>query len=221
MENVSVRTRRLGGVAGIVAALVMIPAYVAGSPEVPATTEEAAAYYEQAAVFIAANGWLPIVHLIGFMLLLGVLSSVLRAASPQNSALRTSAIGAGFVFITLTAAGLAAEVAFAAAALRFPDITSEGFLAPVLLTLATWLYHFCQVATAVLIFGTAVLSYTSGAFPRWFAYLSIPFIVLALLHTWLPYSYWSAIAGVVWFVILSLLLLVAPKNTATVQPATS
>jgi hypothetical protein len=221
MDTTSLRTRRLGGVFGIVAALAMIPAYVVGSPEVPASTDEAAAYYEEAALFVSANGWLPILHLIGLMLFLGVLAAVLRGAAPQGMAWRTAAIGGGFVWVALTAAGFAAEVAFPAAVLRFPDVAEAGFLAPLMLTVASWLYHFCQVGAAVLMIGTAVLSYTSGAFPRWFAYVSIPFIALALLHTWLPYSWWSAVAGLGWLVIASLLLFAAPKADTTVRPATS
>lgn len=220
MDTVSLRTRRIGGALGIVAALAMIPAYVVGSPEVPASTDEAAAYYEQAALFVSANGWLPIVHLIGLMFFLGVLAAVLRSAGPASHAWRTAAIGGGFVWVALTAAGFAAEVAYPAATLRFEDLTEAGFLAPLMLTLASWLYHFCQVGAAVLMIGTAVVSYTSNAFPRWFAYLSIPFIVLALLHTWLPYSYWSAIAGLGWLVIASLLLFAAPR-AAAVTAATS
>lgn len=216
MDTVSLRTRRIGGALGIVAALAMIPAYVVGSPEVPASTDEAAEYYEQAALFVSANGWLPVVHLLGVMLFLGVLAAVLRSAAPGAVALRTAAIGGGYVWMALTAAGFAAEVAYPAATLRFEDLTEVGFLAPLMLTLASWLYHFCQVAAAVMMIGTALLSYTAApdrpaAFPRWFAFVSIPFIVLALLHTWLPYSYWSAIAGLGWLVIASLLLLAAPK----------
>jgi hypothetical protein len=215
-DRVSLRTRRFGGALGIIAALAMIPAYVVGSPEVPASTDEAADYYEQAALFVSANGWLPILHLIGLMLFLGVLAAVLRSAAPAAHAWRTAAIGGGFVWVALTAAGFAAEVAYPAASLRFEDVTATGVLAPLMLTLASWLYHFCQVGAAVLMIGTAVASYTAGpdgqrAFPRWFAYASIPFIVLALLHTWLPYSYWSAIAGLGWLVIASLLLFAAPK----------
>ena len=221
MDTVSLRTRRIGGALGIVAALAMIPAYVVGSPEVPASTDEAADYYEQAALFVSANGWLPILHLIGLMFFLGVLAAVLRGAGPASHAWRTAAIGGGFVWVALTAAGFAAEVAYPAATLRFEDLTEAGFLAPLMLTLASWLYHFCQVGAAVLMIGTAVVSYNSNAFPRWFTYVSIPFIVLALLHTWLPYSYWSAIAGLGWLVLTSLLLFAAPKAVPTVAPATS
>ncbi len=216
MDTPSLRTRRIGGVIGIVAALAMIPAYVVGSPEVPASTDEAADYYEQAALFISANGWLPIVHLLGVIFLLGVLAAVFRAASPGSIAIRTAALVGGTVWITLTAAGWAAEVAYPAALMRFPELADAGFLAPLTLTLASWLYHFCQVGAAALMIGTGILSYSATpdghrAFPKWFAFVSFAFAIFALLHTWLPYSFWSALAGLGWLLIVSLLLFAAPK----------
>jgi hypothetical protein len=126
------------------------------------------------------------------------------------------------VGVALIAAGFAAEVAYPAAVLRFPDLAEAGFLAPLMLSVATWLYHFCQVGNAVLMIGTAVVAFRSGAFPKWFVYATIPFIVLALLHTWLPYSWVSAMGGAAWVALASLLLLfAAPKADTTVRPATS
>jgi hypothetical protein len=219
----SLRTRRLGGLLGIVAGLSMIPSVVVGTPGTPTSTAAAAEYYEDAALFLSLNGWLPVLHLLTGMLFLGVLASVFRDAAPRATAMRTAAIGGGFVALALVAAGLAAEVAYPVGIIRFPELAEAEFLAPLMLSLATWLYHFCQVGNAVLMIGTAVLAFSSGALPKWFAYVTIPFIVIALLHTWLPFSWLTASGGIIWMALTGLVLLVvAPRaDHATVQPATS
>lgn len=221
MDTVSLRTRRIGGIFGIVAALAMIPALLVGTPETPTSSDAAAAYYEDATLFLSLNGWFPVLHVFAVMLFLGVLAAVFRDAAPRATAVRSAAIGGGFVGVALVAAGFAAEVAYPAAVLRFPDLAEADYLAPLMLSLATWLYHFCQVGNGILMIGTALLAYNSNAFPKWFAFATIPFIVLALLHTWLPYSWLSAASGAAWIGFAGLLLLVAPKPAETVQPATS
>jgi hypothetical protein len=219
----SLRTRRLGGLLGIVAGLSMIPSVVVGTPGTPTSSEAAAVYYEDAALFLSLNGWLPVLHLLTGMLFLGALASVFSDSAPRSTALRTAAIGGGFVGLTLSAAGLAAEVAYPVGLIRFPELAEAEFLAPLMLSLATWLYHFCQVGNAVLMIGTAVLAYTSGALPKWFAYVTIPFIVIALLHTWLPFSWLTGSGGIIWMALVGVVLLASTPKQAqpTVQPATS
>jgi hypothetical protein len=219
----SLRTRRLGGLLGIVAGLSMIPSVVVGTPGTPTSTAAAAAYYEDAALFLSLNGWLPVLHLLTGMLFLGALASVFSNSAPRSTALRTAAIGGGFVGLTLSAAGLAAEIAYPVGIIRFPELAEAEFLAPLMLSLATWLYHFCQVGNAVLMIGTAVIAFTSGALPKWFAYVTIPFIVVALLHTWVPLPWLTGSGAIIWMALVGVVLLVStPKDTdTTVQPATS
>ncbi len=201
----------------------MFPSVFVGTPATPATPDAVAAYYEDAALFLSLNGWLPVLHVVAALLFLGALAAVLREAAPQSVALRTAAIGGGIIGVALVAAGTAAEVAYPAAIVRFPDLAEADFLAPLMLSLAAWLYHFCQVGNAVLMIGTALIAYRSGALPKWFAIVTIPFIAIALLHTWLPFSWLTASGGITWFALTGAVLLLSAARAAqpTVQPATS
>jgi uncharacterized membrane protein YhfC len=71
----------------------------------------------------------------------------------------------GTVWLALVAAGIAAEVAYPAAIVRFGDATMTEFTQP-LLTLSTWLYHYCQLGAAALIFATSTVIWRTGALLR-------------------------------------------------------
>lgn len=77
-------TIRLGGLFGIASAAVIIPAYLVGSPE--RLVGSAETYLEKASAFIAANGALPLLHVLFGLVFLGVLVSMLRAAAGPTGA---------------------------------------------------------------------------------------------------------------------------------------
>jgi hypothetical protein len=129
-------TIRLGGLFGVASAATVIPAYLAGSPEVPNNPSDAHSYFDSAASFLTANGTLPLLHLLFGLLFLGVLVSVLRSAAGPTGAVYSALIG-GTVFLALTAAGLAAEVAVPAAIVRFDDVTVTGL--PAAYSTVAWL----------------------------------------------------------------------------------
>lgn len=190
---------RIGGLCGIAAALVIIPAYTVGSPEAPKTSSDAQSYYDSASSFITANGTWALPHLLFGLVFLGALVALLRAAGPSVDVY--VALAGGAVFLALTAAGLAAEVAVPAAIVQFDDVTVTEFTQP-FLALAFWLYHFSQIGSAALIFATAIVIWRTGALPKWTAVLAI-LGVPALLHTWigLPAAYttiaWVGLTGLV------------------------
>ncbi|HEV7418648.1 MAG TPA: hypothetical protein VGO30_02245 [Mycobacterium sp.] len=198
-------TTRIGGAFGIAAAAVVIPAYLVGSPEVPSNPEEAKEYVDRASSFLTANGSLPLLHLLFGLLFLGVLVSVLRAAAGPTGAVYV-ALGGGVVFLALTAAGLAAEVAVPAAIVRFGDLTVTEFGQP-FLSLAVWLYHYSQIGSAALIFATGYLIWRTGVFPKWSALLAVLGIP-ALLHLWIGVP--SAYTTIGWIGLTGLLMLVLP-----------
>lgn len=191
-------TIRLGGLFGVACAGAAIPAYLVGSPETPGDTGAVDAYFDSAATFLTLNGTLPLLHLLFGLLFLGVLVSMLRSASGPTGAVYTAAIG-GTVFLALTAAGLAAEVAVPAAIVRFDDLTVTSYSQP-FLGLAVWLYHYSHIGSAALIFATAYIVWRTGVLPKWSAALGV-LGVPALLHTWigLPGAYcvvaWIALTG--------------------------
>lgn len=193
-------TIRLAGFFGVASAAAIIPAYLVGSPETPNDPAEADRYFDAAASFLTANGALPLLHLLFGLLFLGVLISVLRSAAGPTGAVYTALIG-GAVFLTLTAAGLAAEVAVPAAIVRFDDVTVADYSQP-FLGLAVWLYHYSQIGSAALIFATSYIVWRTAVLPKWSAALAV-LGVLPLLHTWvgLPAAYstvaWLGLAGLV------------------------
>jgi hypothetical protein len=72
---------RLGGVFGLLAVLLMIPAYLVGYPDAPGSPEEATSYFDAGpGAFVFFNGVLPLFHVLFFLLFLGVLYGVLRRA---------------------------------------------------------------------------------------------------------------------------------------------
>jgi hypothetical protein len=202
-------TIRIGGACGVVAASTAIPAYVAGSPERPADAEESAAYFDSATSFLTANATVPLAHLLFAVLFLGVLTAVLRSAAGPTGAVYTALVGGG-VFVALTAAGLAAEVAVPAAIVRFDipgDSVSVIDSAQPFLAMAVWLYHYSHIGSAALIFATAYVVWRTSVLPRW----SAGFVVLGvlpLLHTWvgLPGAY----SMVAWLGLTGLTMLAVP-----------
>jgi hypothetical protein len=198
-------TIRLGGLFGVAAAATVIPAYLAGSPEAPKSQSDVDIYFDSAASFLTANGTLPLLHILFGLLFLGVLVSVLRSAAGPTGAVYTALAG-GAVFLALTAAGLAAEVAVPAAVVRFDDVAVIDYSQP-FLGLAVWLYHYSQIGSAALIFATAYIVWQTGVLPKWSAALAV-LGVLPLLHTWvgLPAAY----STVAWLGLTGLLMLAIP-----------
>ena len=198
-------TIRLGGLLGVVSALAMIPAYLVGTPNVPQTPDEAIAYYESGSSFVTANGVLPLVHILFGLVFLGVLVSMLRSAAGPNSEVYVALAG-GVLFLGLSAAGFAAEVAYPAAIVRFGDVTVTEFSQP-LLTLAVWLYHYCQIGAAAMIFAASFAIWRTGVLPKWSAAAAV-LGVLPLLHTWIPLP--AAVSSLLWVAVIGLVMLVIP-----------
>ncbi len=201
---------RLAGIAGVLSALVMIPAYVVGTPDRPVSVAEADRYFADSAAFVLANGAVPVLHVFFFLFLLGGLVTWLRSAETQPTAGPMTALAGGITFITLTAAGFCAEVLAPAAILRFGPSEPTSDLATASLMLAVWLYHYCQVGASVLIIATAAVGARTGLLPRWAVVASLVLAVLTLLHVWL--GAWSAYAGLIWILLISALMILSEQN---------
>ncbi len=110
---------RFGGIIGLLAVVVMIPAYLVGSPDLPGSPEDASAYFEAGiGTFVFSNGVLPLFHVFFFILFLGVLYGVLRSAGDGAQGggvgLPAAALAGGIVFVGLEAVGFAAEILYPA-----------------------------------------------------------------------------------------------------------
>jgi hypothetical protein len=205
---------RIGGLFGLASAVAIIPAYVVGSPETPRTGTGAQSYFDGASTFLTANGTLPLLHLLFGVVFIGVLVSVLRNAAGPSGAVYIALIG-GAVFLALTAAGLAAEVAVPAAIAQFNDLTVVAYSQP-FLALSFWLYHFSQIGSAALIFATAFVVWRTAVLPRWTAMLAV-LGILPLIHTWV--GLYAAYSTILWIALMGLLMLALPAYRPPARPA--
>jgi hypothetical protein len=202
---------RLGGVFGLLAVVAMIPAYLVGYPDAPASSAEAGTYFGAGIdTFVLSNGVLPLLHVFFFLLFLGVLYGVLRSAADGTRVgvgvgLPAAALAGGIVFAALTAAGFAAEILYPATVLRFGILDLNEQFVLVSLTLSSWLYHYCQVGTSVLVVASSLVALGTGVLPRWLALAGFVVALLTLLHFLLPLV--AALVGLLWIAVVSVLML--------------
>ncbi len=71
------------------------------------------------------------------------------------------------MFAELSAAGFTAEILFPAAVQRFEVFEPDAAFVLVPLTLATWLYHFCQIGASAMVLVTSLVALGTGVLPRW------------------------------------------------------
>jgi hypothetical protein len=181
---------RLGGLFGLLAVLLMIPAYLVGYPDAPGSPEEAISYFDAGpGAFVFFNGVLQLFHILFFLLFQGVLYGVLRSSAGEGTrevvrdrGLPATVLAGGIVFAALEAAGLALEIVYPATLQRFGALEADAGFVLVSLTLSAWLYHFCQIGASVMVLATSVVALESGVLPRWLVVVGFVVGLLTLLH---------------------------------------
>ena len=199
---------RLGGIFGLLAVVVMIPAYLVGHPDAPGSPQEASAYFGAGlGTFVFSNGVLPLFHVFFFIFFLGVLYGVLRGAGDdaRGGGLPAAALAGGIVFVGLEAVGFAVEILYPAALQRFGVFEPDAAFVLVSLTLSSWLYHFCQVGASAMVLVTSLVALETGVLPRWLALAGLVVALLTLLHFLVPLV--AALVGLLWIAALSALML--------------
>jgi hypothetical protein len=199
---------RLGGIFGLLAVVVMIPAYLVGYPDAPGSPQEASAYFGAGlGTFVFSNGVLPLFHVFFFILFLGVLYGVLRRAGDdtRGGGLPAAALAGGIVFVALEAVGFAVEILYPAALQRFGVFEPDAAFVLVSLTLSSWLYHFCQVGASAMVLVTSLVALETGVLPRWLALAGLVVALLTLLHFLVPLV--AALVGLLWIAAVSVLML--------------
>ncbi|MCA1718123.1 MAG: hypothetical protein LC781_15325 [Actinobacteria bacterium] len=202
---------RIGGLGGILYVLLFVPAYIVGYPDAPdrASTDQGVFDYfaEGAGTFLFFNGTLSILALFFLLWFLGALHSVLQSAegNEEGGWLSSAALVGGVVFATLSFAGVAVEIVHPATLSRFEDFEPDSQLVFMTLALASWLYHFCQVGTSVLVTATSLLALRTGVLPTWLAWAGFVVALLALLHVIIPLL--GALVGLLWIAVVSVLML--------------
>lgn len=201
---------RLGGVFGLLAVLLMIPAYLVGYPDAPGSPAEATSYFDAGlGAFVFFNGVLPLFHVLFFLLFLGVLYGVLSSAGEGTrqviGGLPAAVLAGGIVFTALEAAGLAVEIVYPATMQRFGTLEANAAFVLVSLTLSAWLYHFCQIGASIMVFTASLVALETGILPRWVVVVGFVVALLTLLHFLLPLL--GALAGLAWIAVVSGLML--------------
>lgn len=199
---------RIGGAFGILCVLAMIPALLVGSPDQPHTPDQVRHFYEGGSAFVTTNGEVPLLHVLFGIIFVGALTSMLiRAVGPRAEI--NIAVSGGVIWLALTAAGLAAEVAYPAAIVQFGPATVTDFSQP-MLTLSTWLYDYGQLGAAAMILSTSISIWRTGVLPKWACALGILGIP-PLVHNWIGLP--AAVSTLVWVGLIGLVMLVAAKTT--------
>ena len=200
---------RLGGICGLLFVLLMVPAYVVGSPDaatpVSGAREVLGYFGTSAGNFVLFNGSLALLSTFFFLWFLGVLYGVLRRAEGLDGVLSTMLLVGGVFFIILQCAGNAVEIMHPATVQRFVNFVPDPQLAFASLALSTWLYHFCQVGDAVMILAASLVVLGSGVLPRWLALVGFLAAILTFIHFLLPLV--GAVSGLVWVTLVSALML--------------
>ena len=208
---------RLGGVCGLLYVILMIPAYVVGTPDAPtpaAATAEVIEYFgDSPETFVLSNGTLAVFSSFFFLWFLGALHGMLRTAEGADRGLSSVALAGGTMFIVLSCVGYAAELMHPASQLRFQNFLPDAQLAFVSLTFSTWLYHFCQVGASALVLATSLVALGTGVLPRWMVLVGLAVALLTLLHFILPLV--AAISGLLWIALVSALMLTGSSGRSS------
>jgi hypothetical protein len=200
---------RLGGICGLLFAVLMVPAYVVGYPDAPTSTSgarEVLGYFGASpGTFVFFNGTVVLFSAVFFLWFLGVLYGVLRRAEGVDGALSSIVLAGGILFITLSCAGYAAVITHPATLERFVNYVPDAQRAFESLALSAWLYDFCQVGDAVMVSAASLVVLGSGILPRWLAWVGFLVAALTLLHFLIPLV--GALSGLVWVALVSALML--------------
>ena len=202
---------RLGGVFGLLAVVAMIPAYLVGTPDAPGSPVQAQAYFTAGVdAFVFSNGVLPLFHFF-FLLFLGVLYGVLRRGAGDDArgvvgaGLPAATLAGGILFAALTAAGFTVEILYPAVLQRFGTLEPDIAFVLASLTLSSWLYHYCQIGTSVMVLSASLVALGTGVLPRWLALAGFVVALLTLLHFLLPLL--AALLGLTWVAAVSVVML--------------
>lgn len=207
---------RFGGISGILYVVLLIPAYVVGFPTVveESSLEEAIVNFNTAqSAYLATNGLLIIFSAFFFVWFLGILHGVLRRAGGEEGGLSSVALAGGAMYATLACAAVTAEIFYPATLARFANFQQDAQLVFLSLALSSWLYHFCQVGTAVLVSASSVIVLRTGVLPRWVAWGGFVVALLALLHFLFPLL--GALVGLLWVVVVSVFMITGSASRST------
>jgi hypothetical protein len=141
--------------------LFLIPSFLIGRPDVveeAASTQGVIEYYiDRQDAFLIGNGVIVLFAAFFFLWFLGILCGMLWRAESEGPWLALVALAGGLMFITLSRAGTVTEILYAATVSRFDSFEQDAQLAFLSVALSSWLYHFGQVGTSVMVIATSLV----------------------------------------------------------------
>jgi hypothetical protein len=208
---------RLGGISGILYVVLFIPANIVGYPDAlnPASSaQEVFDYFDVGqSTFLFFNGTLSIFAVFFLLWFLGMLHGLLRRAEGEGIGLSSVALFGGAMFAIMSFVGVAVEISLPATLGRLISFQEDAQLVFLTLALSSWLYHFCQIGTSVLVAATSLIAIRTGALPDWMAWAGFVVALLALLHFLLPLL--AALARLLWIAVVSVLMLTGAFGPTT------
>ncbi len=200
---------RMGGISGLLYVLLLVPSFLIGRPDVVDEGVGARGVLEYYAAredaFILGNGVVVLFAAFFFLWFLGILCGMLWHAESEGPWLSLVALVGGLAFITLSRAGTVTEILYAATVARFDSFVQDPQLAFLSTALSSWLYHFGQVGTSVMVIATSLVALGTGVLPRWLALVGFLLALIAFLHFVMPIV--GTLAGLVWVALVSALML--------------
>jgi hypothetical protein len=208
---------RLGGISGLLYVLLLIPSFLLGRPDVVKeafSTQQVIEYYSaREDAFLLGNGVIVLFAAFFFLWFLGILCGMLWRAESDGPWLTLVTLAGGLMFITLSRAGTVTEILYAATVSRFENFEQDAQLAFLSVALSSWLYHFAQVGTSVMVIATSLVALGTAVLPRWLALLGLLLALVALLHFQFPLV--GTLANLVWVALVSALMLVGAGSAST------
>jgi hypothetical protein len=214
---------RIGGISGLLYVLLLLPSFFLGRPDVVEEGISARGVIEynvaRQDAFLLGNGVVVLFAAFFFLWFLGVLCGVLWRAESEGPWLTLVALVGGLAFIALSRVGTVTEILYAATVSRFDSFEQDAQLAFLLAAFSSWVYHFGQVGTSVMVVATSLVVLGTGVLPRWLALVGFVLALVAFLHFVMPIL--GTLAGLVWVALVSALMLVgqgrAPAPTRSVR----
>ena len=206
--------QRVGGICGLVGALVLIPGYVAGVPD----ASSRAAYEGQAMASVIGNAVPVIIYVPLFLVFLVALyrrCAEVKALHVWSALLLVS----GGAYLVLVVTGTVSEVSYPSAVTSQPGMTIDAGLLSVLLKTASWFYIFSQVALAVLIVVCGYSALRLNVFPRWLGIIAVIAVVVILTRGAFPLA--ASIVTPIWIGLLAIAMITHRSPSADRGPVTA
>jgi hypothetical protein len=193
---------------GVVSVVLLVAAVVVyGNYEYLPSGQNIKLFLEEHATRVYVGGYLGLLSAFFLLWFVGTIRTRLRVAEGQPGRVSALAFGGGVAAATVIIVGFSALVAAGQRAGAAGGIGTET--ATALFDLYGQLLGIgAAIALAVLLEGTAVVSFRTGVLPRWLAWVS-GVVALGLLT---PISYIFLGVALIWLVVVSILFYVRPEG---------